>query len=124
MNMHRVKRAIERMLRQFPSENVQLLRPVRDQYGQPTGEVTPIGTAECWRDSMNRPDKWKIDENGARYGDQGAFWICLLHSDQLPEARHEDICRFADGSEYAVKNITNRMNVRVYWQLADRRDAV
>ena len=119
MNMQRVRRAVERMLCRFPSENVQLLRPVRDAYGQPTGEVTLIGSAECWRESMSRPDGWKVEASGTRYDDGGAFWICLLWSDQLSAARHEDIVRFPDGREYSVKNIMNRMNVRVYWQLAD-----
>ena len=124
MNMHRVKRAVERMLRQFPSETVQLMRPVRDAYGQPTQERTPIGTVECWREAMNRPDGWKVDKSGVQYDDEGAFWVCLLWSENLPQARHEDVVRFADGSEYSVKNIMNKMNVRVYWQLADRREAV
>lgn len=122
MNIQRVRRAVSRMLHQFDSETVQLLRPVRDEYGQPTGELTPIGEAECWREMTSRPDKWNITESGARYEDEGVIWLCLLWSEQLPAARHEDICRFADGTEYSVKNVVNKMNVRVFWQLADRRN--
>lgn len=122
MNMQRVKRNIERMMRRFPSQQVTLYRPERDAYGQPTDARTRIGTAECWMEAVNRPSRWKISESGAKYDDEGAIWICLLQSDSLPAAQHEDICVMPDGREYAVKNIRNDANIRVFWQLADRRD--
>lgn len=121
INMGSVRRNVERMMRQFSSQQVTLLRPVRDAYGQPTHEREMVGTAECWTQAVNQPSNWAIRASGAQYDDEGSVWICLLWSDALPQARHEDICRFEDGTEYAVKNIWNRTDVRVYWQLGDRR---
>lgn len=122
IDMDRVRRNVARIMHQFSSRRVTLLRPVRDAYGQPTGDRATIGVAECWTEAVNRPKQWKVDVSGAQYDDEGAIWVCLLWSDAMPQARHEDICRFDDGTEYAVKNVQNDANVRVYWQLGDRKD--
>lgn len=119
MNLNRVRSNVERMLRRFESERVTVFRPVVDAYGQPTDDRTAIGSAECWRNAMNRPDKWQISESGARYDDQGAIWITLLQSKDLPKVRHEDICVLEDGTEYSIKNILGTGPIRVFWQLAD-----
>ena len=124
INMERVRRNIARMLRKFPVRHAEIYRLQRDAYGQMLPERTLIGTAECWIGAMSRPGKWAVSNAGTAYDDGGAVWATLVWSDDLPAVRHEDICVLDDGSEYTVRNIHNAGDLRVYWQLTDRRDAV
>lgn len=124
MNMERVRRNIRRMLQRFPMRHATIYRPLRDQYGQITEGRALIGTAACWIGAVSRPEKWIVSNAGTGYDDAGAVWATLVWSEDLPAVRHEDICVLDDGSEYTVRNIHNAGDLRVYWQLTDRRDAV
>ena len=123
MDFERIRRNVLRMMRRFPSRQAVLLRPGTDKYGQPTAALTDLGTVECWMEGTNRPTRWDVAASGTRFDDEGARWACLLWTEDLPQAKHGDVLRFADGSEYAVKNIVNDVNIRVFWQLADRKEA-
>ena len=120
IRMSNVRRNVARMMGQFPAVTATLLRPERDAYGQPTDVLETIGTVRCWMEAVNRPRRWKVDVSGTRYDDEGAIWVCLLWSEDMPQARHEDILRLDDGRKFAVKNVQNDANLRVFWQLADR----
>jgi len=120
INIQQVRRNVERMLRQFPSEAAVLYRPEVDAYGQPGDERTWIGDAEIWREGLNRPSKWSITASGERFESDSAIWVCLLIGGTTPEARHGDIVVMSDGTEYTVKNIQNNDVARIYWQLADK----
>lgn len=120
IRMSNVRRNVARMMRQFPAHTATLMRPERDAYGQPTDVLETIGTVTCWTEAVNRPRGWKVDVSGARYDDEGAIWVCMLWSADMPQARHEDIVQLDDGRKFSVKNVQNDANVRVFWQLADR----
>lgn len=120
IRLSNVRRNVARMMGQFPSHTATLLRPERDAYGQPTDVLETVGTVRCWMEAVNRPRHWKVDVSGARYDDEGAIWACLLWSEDMPQARHEDIVELDDGRKFSVKNVQNDANLRVYWQLADR----
>lgn len=122
MDFERIRKNVLRMMRKFPSRKAVLYRPATDKYGQPTGEMTELGSVECWMEGANRPTKWDVKDSGARFDDEGAHWACLIWSADLPEAKHGDVAKFADGSEYTIKNIANDVNIRIFWQLADRKE--
>lgn len=119
-DLGRVRRNALRMMRKFPSRQVTLLRPETDAYGQPTGEASELGTFECWTEAIARPTKYDIDALGQRYEDEGARWVCLIWAPDLPQAKHGDLVRFADGETGVIRNVYNPLGVRVHWQVGDR----
>ena len=100
MNLERVRANVLRMMRKFPSRTVTISRRTADAYGQPTDTETELGTFTCWSEGANRPTKWDVTDGGTRYESEGARWICLIWTEELPQARAGDIVRFA-GSNLA-----------------------
>lgn len=120
MNLNRVRGNVLRMMRKFPSRTATLYRPVADTYGQPTDVLTELGSVECWTEGIERPRKWDIDNSGERYEDEGARWCAMIWRPDLPQARHGDIVRFADGETGVIKNTMNNAGIRVFWQIGER----
>ena len=121
MNLDRVRGNVRRMMRKFPSRRATLYRPAVDGYGQPTDVLETVGTVEaCWTEGIERPKKWDIADAGERFEDEGYRWIAMVWRPDLPQARHGDVVKFADGEEGVVKNIANNANLRVFWQIGER----
>ena len=82
---------------------------------EPTAEETEVGTAQVWRNAMNRPDKWQISEAGQTYDMDGMIWVCLLAP--APAAERGDTVTIS-GERYTLRNsVRDSADVRVYWQL-------
>lgn len=109
----------ERILRKFPSQSGELLRPTLDAYGQPEGVQVRVAGVEIWMEAMGRPTKWLLSNEGQQYEDQGMRWGCVLKR-TAPQVRHGDLLRLADGSTYRIRNILPDGAVgRVFWQLSE-----
>ena len=119
MNLQRIHGQIERMMRKFPSEMIEVFRPELDTYQQPTGQFSALGRAECWKTAMSQPSKWVIGDAGQQYDDAQMRWICLLDKPETPNVRHGDVVQFADGTKRIVRNIRRDSGIRIYWQLSE-----
>lgn len=115
--MERTRNRVKAIMAKFPSEVARFSRPVLDRYGQPAGDTQPLGEAVVWRKLPELPESWRAALAGQTYEDRGPIWICAPWRADLPQVRCGDICTLNDGMERTVRNVQNRGNVRVFWQL-------
>jgi hypothetical protein len=117
--IERARNHIADIKRRFPSETAVFTRRGVDQYNQPTDAAEPVGTATVWRRLPELPEKRTIDISGQTYADDKDIWIEAIWAPDLPDVRRDDVCTLEDGVPRIVRNIQNRMNIRVLWQLSE-----
>lgn len=135
INVEEVRAQVADILSRFPSGQGVVYRPVYDKYGQPETDLqrlgqigeAPAGDSQAtgsgrlgevtfWWKQPETPKAVETDRSGTRYGEDDPKWVCLLWSEDLPDARRGDLF-VTEGKIYRIGNRENRMNVRVFWQL-------
>lgn len=117
--MEQVKKRVAAIMERFPSEEAVFSRPGKDSFGQPTDATEIVGVVRVWRVAPERPESWKAAQAGQLYEDQKAIWVATPYSETLPDVQRGDTCSLGDGMLRHVRNIQNRGNVRVFWQLSE-----
>lgn len=117
--MTRTRAGVARILRRFPCETATLYRTPRDAYEQATSAAVQVGSTRVYPMPAERPNGEKGSSAAVVYDDSGDTWVSMLWTADLPEARHGDEVRFSDGRVRYVRNVQNRGNVRVLWQLSE-----
>ena len=118
INVNAVREQVGDILRRFPSAQGTVWRPEVDEYQQPTGEKQLLGEVTFWWKQPEYPTRVEAAREGATYAEDDPKWACMLWSENLPDVMRGDYFESA-GKRYRIANRTNRMNVRVFWQLIE-----
>ena len=118
INVKAVRAQVSDILHRFPSQQATVWRPEIDKYQQPTGEKTVLGTVTFWWKQPEYPSKTETGREGAVYAEDDPKWACMLWSEDLPDVQRGDYFE-TGGKMYRIANRTNRMKVRVFWQLIE-----
>jgi len=123
--MEALRERVTKIMGKFPSETAVFTRPGKDAYGQPTRDMEQVGNAEVWRvpppspSATARDVHWTVTPAGTQYDDKGPFWVCTPWRADLPRVRNGDTCTLPDGVKRTVRNMMDRGNIRMFWQLSE-----
>lgn len=116
INVDEVRAQVADILNRFPSAQGTAYRQTFDKYGQPDGQPQELGTVTFWWKQPEMPKSVETDRSGTRFQEDDPKWACILWRADLPDVKRGDLFQ-TGGQTYRIGNRTNRMNVRVFWQL-------